>query len=291
MKLNIKKLLPLFLAACVCLSNTSLTYAKDAEESSELDDEEWEKLKDEMSDIDNDDDWDHETWDEDHRELAWTVFGFTTWNEDSFPNLNFSQFGIYEVLTSNLTDEETEKATNAIKNYRYCTGAYSVKNAKDNLVDNSAYVPLVLISMDTLKASGSGNDVFAMKKYVSTSTMYDSEKSPNSYVENTAKELLRRIIAAEKLYNAYHSDKVNIYQKTNNGLLMMLQSVIYTSSYAKSATPYSAESAEEYFKKSTRKDSYKDYSEFASVSVDKYTPIESAGSYIMDGFGKRIDQE
>lgn len=300
-KIITKRILAFLLVGAFILSTVSIAFAKDAEVSEELSDEEWEAIKDEMVNLDDDPDWDHETWDEDHKELVWTVFASTSWNEDSFPNLNFSTMdGVASVSVSHLSEDEQNYIRNLIQTYKYTTGAYSKKTTTDSgtTVDNSAYIPIVMIAMDTLKAKGSGNDPFATNKYLSRnkktgliSTYDTSKRSDEQVLRSVTLEVYRRLVNAEKYYNTAHGDsKANVYQKTSDGLLVMLQAVTYNTIYPREVDSYSESSASDWFKDSSRKkDGYTEYSDFALNAVAGYDCAESLGEYIMDGFGYRVD--
>lgn len=299
-KLLTKRILAFLLVGAFLFSTVSIAFAKDNEKSEELSDEDWEKVKDEMAEITDDPDWDHETWDEDHKEIVWTVFASTTWNEDSFPSLNFSTLdGIGSVSVSYLNEEQQNLITNTIKDYRYTTGAYSKKTTTDSktVVDNSAYIPLVMVAVDTLRAQGSGNDPYATSKYITklssgVSFSYDtSRRTEEQVLKSVALEVYRRMVNAEKIYNTKHAGSpANVYQKNNDGLLVMMQSVVYNTTYARNVSSYSESESSSWFADSQiKKNGYSEYNNFALVATSSYDCAETLGTYIMDGFGHRID--
>lgn len=297
MKIKNARIIASLMAFTLAISALQPVYAnpdKDAEDMQEMSDEEWDKVKDELTDFDDPEDpWDHETWDAEHKELVWVAFCMTEWTDGSFPSLNFTEFGTSTIDVEWLNDDDIMRIGDYIKDYKYISGVYSIKNAQDGTVDNSAYVPLVIACMDTLRGYGSGNDPYAIQHYVTGGTYLSKSYSTDSeyYERNIARLIFRTLVNAEKYYNQSHKPKsANIYNAYSeaDGLLMMLQSVVLGSVYAKQSH-YSEDTAAAYFESSKRGNyGYYQWDNFASVVLSKYHPTETENQYIMDGFGERI---
>ena len=287
------------MVSVVMITSINVSFARKNEtDSSELSDEEWDKIKDEFTDLDNlDDDWDHVTWDDEHKELAWYAFAGTEWTEASFPSLNFTEFGSSTVATAYLTEEEKANIASYVKTYKSITGTFSKKDATTGEVDNSAYIPLVIACMDTLKSKGYGDDPYAIQQYVSggnvRNRMYTTEV-PN-YEKNISLLIYRRLIYAERNYNNTHSpDYANIYKAYTGsaGLYMMIQGVVYTESFARSLNGYSESVAADWFNAKHRGSSgYSQWNDFATLVMGKYSPTETRNNYMMDGFGKKLEYD
>lgn len=282
------------------------TDQKSAESSGVISDEEWTKIQDEYSENDPNDTWDHETWDYEHKELAWAAFGATEWTSSSFPSLNFSSYGVGSYETKHLDDAAKQEITEAVTNYKFATGMYTLKTTKDDGttgIDNSAYVTLVLACMDVLAARGTSEDLYAVGSYIlhygkdKVSSMYLSDNE--SCHSNVALLILRRIVSAERYYNLSHKEKVSIYSKDDHGLYFVIQSVVYNTLYAMHkdegeddyCDEYSEEDADEYFDYKERGDlGYKKWNSFAKDVLDGYSCGAIEGTYIMDAFGGRVDE-
>lgn len=307
------RMVSFLLVFIMLLSPVQYVYASDtgssiksAEESGEINDEDWEKVKDEFSENDPTDGWDHETWDYEHKELAWAAFGGTEWTSSSFPNLNFSSYGIGTYETKNISDEVKQKVTEAVTNYKFSTGMYTIKTTNDDgttKVDNSAYSTLVLACMDVLYTEGTGDDIYGIGPYIihsntgTTSSMYLSEHE-NCHT-NVALLILRRIVSAERYYNSTHDEKVSIYSKEKPGIYVVIQSVVYNTLYAmhkdegsdEYCAVYSEEDANNYFDYKERdRQGYKKWNNFAHEVLEGYSCGAVESAYIMDAFGGRIDE-
>lgn len=306
MKNRLKKITAFILSITMVLSSSMTVYAgKDGNASGELSDEEWEDVKDEFTDLDDlgpYDDWDHVNWDYPcdnqggtYKDLAWMVFTATDWNSGTFPQLNFNEYGSSTVETAYLTEEEKSVISDFVRNYKYTTGKFSKRDAVNGTVDNSAYVPIVIACMDTLKQRGYNDDPFAIQQYVSGGTKKYTQytTASSNYIQNVARLVYGTLIYAEQFYNQYHSPQsANIYKAYagSEGLYMMIQSVVYSSSFSKSKNGYSESVASEWFDNSGRSaKGYSKWDDFAALVMQKYSPMETKEVYIMDGFGQRVE--
>lgn len=300
-KYMIKYVMAVVLAIVVSVTSMQPVYAKkDCEEPGEYTDEEWAEIEDAQSDmmdsdIDGDSSWDHITWDTKHRDLAWAVFSGTEWTGECFPSLNFSQYGTSTVDAPNMTEAEKQNVQEYIKNYKFASGTYSTKDKDTGKIDNSAYVNLVIAIMDTLKSKGTSDDPYAIQLYVyGGKKQYSPYTTANAnYERNCAALIFSRLVNAERAYNQYHSPHANIFKSYSGseGLYMMIQGCLYGSGYSrqKNVNAYSEENANEYYDAKRSGQGYTKWNDFATYVVAKYHPAENAESYIMDGFGNKIE--
>lgn len=304
----------------IMLNSITIPFAKNADETGEYTDEEWADLENEESftgdeDVDDslleNDNWDHKTWytenweeegwefPEKYVEYAWTVFGATEWTYGAFPNLNFSSFGVGLYTPSNIGEEAQANIEAFLTDYKFTNGTYTIKKKDESgkvIVDNRAYIPLVLACMDVLKGHGTSDDPYAVQAYLTGGKRLSSQyKASNSNLDiNVARLVFQRLVAGERAYNSCHKNKINIYQK-EQGLYITIQSVVSGSMYAKHkhggsyCDSYSSSDASSYFSTSRRGNlGYTDFPDFAEVLLSSYECGETEDQYVMDAFGHRV---
>ena len=208
-----KKILSLIMAMAMITNIITMPLAS-SEEELELDEDDL-YMTTEMLIGEGGDDWDHETWDEEHQEMVWVVFATSTW-QSSIPALKFSEKGAAQIGsgTQKWKDDNYELWSAMKKVVDESTCPEDEKGNYEIFIYALGYVMDAHDGFTTLGPAGWFTDTFAVPTFLIGGKTIDG---PNGRDVESAIQIAKRVMDNR-------SDADDIYsregvQKVLNGIV------------------------------------------------------------------------